>query len=216
MSPGELVIDADGHVLEPPDTWVRYIDPAFGDRALRIARGPDGRHFLEVDGRPSTLVPPPLLASLGGMKRLAEMGDSGLRALNERRRQTVMKQVNQPAYDRGLGDSGSYLSGAGFGTMDPNERLELLDKEGIDKAILYPTLGLVWGAEVNDVALACAYAKAYNRWIADFCRDSNGRLVPIAHLVMADPEDAARELVRAVKDGCKGAFVYLHSQVTWP
>jgi uncharacterized protein len=95
--------------------------------------------------------------------------------------------------------------------MDPRERIELLDKEGIDKAILYPTPGLVWGAEVFDVPLACAYARAYNRWIADFCRDSNSRLVPIAHLVMADPEEAARELARAVKDGCKGAFVYLHS-----
>jgi hypothetical protein len=48
---------------------------------------------------------------------------------------------------------------------------------------------------------------AYNRWIADFCRDSDGRLVPIAHVSLLDPTGAADELERAVRDGCKGAFV---------
>ena len=39
----ELVIDADGHVLEPPDVWERYIDPAYRARAIRVRRGADGR-----------------------------------------------------------------------------------------------------------------------------------------------------------------------------
>ena len=29
-------IDADGHILEPPDLWERYIDPPFRDRAIRL------------------------------------------------------------------------------------------------------------------------------------------------------------------------------------
>ncbi|HXZ83854.1 MAG TPA: amidohydrolase family protein, partial [Myxococcota bacterium] len=37
--------------------------------------------------------------------------------------------------------------------------------------------------------------------------DSRGRLVPIAHLSLGDPSGAARELERAVRDGCRGAFV---------
>ena len=45
------------------------------------------------------------------------------------------------------------------------------------------------------------------RWIADFCRDSGGRLIPIAHLSMLDVPAACTELERAVKDGCTGAFV---------
>jgi predicted TIM-barrel fold metal-dependent hydrolase len=178
---------------------------------MRIARDDRGREYLEIDGKPSALVPPAFLASLGGMKRLNELGDEGIRQFNERRRQTVIKQASQPAFDRGLGDDATYLNGAGFGTMDPGERVELLDHEKIDKAILYPTLGLVWGAHVSDVELANAYAQAYNRWIADFCRDSGGRLIPIAHLVLADPQAAVRELERAVKDGCKGAWVYCYT-----
>ena len=33
------IIDADGHVLEPPDIWERYIDPQFRDRAIRVRSG---------------------------------------------------------------------------------------------------------------------------------------------------------------------------------
>ena len=36
----------------------------------------------------------------------------------------------------------TYLKGAAFGTMDMSERLQLLDQEGMAKAILYPTIGL--------------------------------------------------------------------------
>ncbi len=46
--------------------------------------------------------------------------------------------------------------------------------------MLYQTIGLVWPCVVEDVVLADAYARAYNRWIADFCRGSGGRLIPIA------------------------------------
>jgi hypothetical protein len=46
------IIDADGHILEPPDVWEKYIDPKFRERALRIRVGSDGREYMELDGRP--------------------------------------------------------------------------------------------------------------------------------------------------------------------
>ena len=101
----------------------------------------------------------------------------------------------------------TYLSGCAPGAMDLKERLEILENENMDHAVIYPTLGLLWEAEVFDPEITSAYCRAYNRWIADFCKDSRGRLVPIAHISLGDPREAARELERAVKDGCKGAFV---------
>ena len=74
-------------------------------------------------------------------------------------------------------------------------------------AFLYPTLGVLWEAECTDVALAQAYTRAYNRWIVDFCADSGGRLLPVAHLSLGDPHAAAEELERAVRDGCHGGWV---------
>ena len=32
------VVDADGHVLEPADTWLKYLDPQYRDRAIRIVQ----------------------------------------------------------------------------------------------------------------------------------------------------------------------------------
>jgi predicted TIM-barrel fold metal-dependent hydrolase len=90
--------------------------------------------------------------------------------------------------------------------MDPRERIDLLDAEHIDTAILYTTVGLLWEAEVTDPALAQAYTTAYNRWICEFCADEP-RLVPTAHLSLSDPVAAAKELERAVGEGAKGAYV---------
>jgi hypothetical protein len=36
------VVDADGHVLEPADTWLRYLEPAYRDRAIRIGTDSEG------------------------------------------------------------------------------------------------------------------------------------------------------------------------------
>jgi predicted TIM-barrel fold metal-dependent hydrolase len=83
----------------------------------------------------------------------------------------------------------------------------LLDRDGISHALLYPSLGLQWEAEVTDPGYALAHTRAYNRWIEEFCAGSGGRLVPIAHLTLGDAEEAARELRRAVAAGARGGFL---------
>ena len=174
------IIDADGHILEPVDAWEKYIDPAYRDRALRV-RQLDGKDVLEMDGKPSRFFNIQVLTGLGGMgKGQAEI-------------EQMMEQ--------------SYPGNAPYGSMDPKERVALMDKEGIAKAILYPSLGLTWECELEDADLSLAYAQAYNRWICDFCSDSDGRLIAIAHISLADPVKAAAELERSAQEGAKGAFL---------
>src|SRR5262249_49404330 len=55
MTTEALVIDCDGHILEPPDLWETYLEPAYRDRALRIRVGDDGFEYLEIDGQRSTI-----------------------------------------------------------------------------------------------------------------------------------------------------------------
>jgi predicted TIM-barrel fold metal-dependent hydrolase len=174
-------VDADGHILEDAGLWERYLEPRYRDRAMRLARDEQGLEFLEIDGRSSKYVRRGLPASLGGMLK------------------DVENVIPSPA--------NTYASCAAFGAMDAKERVERLAREGLDAAFLYPTLGVLWEAECEDVELAQAYTRAYNRWVADFCRDSGGKLIPIAHLSLGDPAAAAEELVRAVQDGCKGGWV---------
>src|SRR5437773_1748908 len=178
----ELVIDADGHVLEPPDVWERYLEPAYRARAIRVRRGGDGRDFLEIDGRPARLTTPEMLGGLGGMGETLEALTAACLA-------------------------GRYAESAPPAATDPAARLRLLDHDGIARALLYPSLGLQWEAEAPDPGYALAHTRAYNRWIEEFCAGSGGRLVPIAHLSLGDPEDAARELRRAVRAGARGGFL---------
>src|SRR5277367_4043861 len=200
MKSEAMVIDADGHILEPPDLWEKYIEPKFRDRAIRIRVGDDGYEYLEVAGNRAKMTRQGQLGTLGGMGKLVEEA--------RRRREEFISagRASELRYEKPKPEE-TYLKGAAFGTMDMKERLQLLDKEGMAKSILYPTIGLLWECETMDAELSAAYCTAYNRWIADFCRDSGGRLIPIAHLSLGDPAEAARELERAVKDGCKGAFV---------
>jgi predicted TIM-barrel fold metal-dependent hydrolase len=173
------VVDADGHVLEPAGLWVDYLEAEFRDRAIRILPNADGLEVVHIDDVPFDRMSP------GGIALVGAMGEEGARPGPDRRYMDVMP----------------------FGACDPTDRLAHCDKEGLAGVVLYPTLGIIWPSVVRDAVLADAYARAYNRWIADFCRDSGGRLVAIAHLNLDDPELAARELERAVADGCRGAFM---------
>jgi len=180
-------VDADGHILEPPTLWEDYIDPAFRDRALRIVKDENGLEELEIDGRRSTM------SRRGMPSTLGAMGDPDLRGMQQDPERT-------------------YLREAPYGTIDPGERLDVLDAENIDAAVLYTTVGLLWEAEVEDAELSQAYTKAYNRWICEFCADTP-RLIPTAHISLSDPVAAALEVERAVGEGAKGVYVapFLHS-----
>ena len=47
--PKSAVVDADGHILEPSDTWERYLEPKYRDRAIRIGVDENGLERLEID-----------------------------------------------------------------------------------------------------------------------------------------------------------------------
>jgi uncharacterized protein len=178
----EGAIDADGHILEPPDLWERYVDPKYKDRALRIVRDTDGLEELEIGGRRSSV------STKGMPSLLGVMGAPDLMTI-------------------ALDPQRTYVSEAAYGSFDPSERLRLLDAEGLDAVVLYPTLGLLWEAELDDPELSQAYTRAYNRWICEFCAGSGDRLIPTAHLSLSDPDAATDELERAVAQGARGCFV---------
>ena len=46
-------IDADGHILEPPDLWENYLEDKYKKRALRKGVDDEGFEYLEIDRKPS-------------------------------------------------------------------------------------------------------------------------------------------------------------------
>jgi len=175
------VVDADGHVLEAPDCWEKYIEAKYQPNAVRIRKDDRGYEYVEIGGQPSKFNRRGAIGILGAMGMLS-------------------RDNWQWDYRRGWGEM------AGFGAVDASERIRRLDTEGVAAAIIYPTIGLAWETECEDKDLTQALCRAYNRWIVDWCSDSHGRLIPVAHVSLFDPEAAARELERAVKDGCKGGW----------
>jgi predicted TIM-barrel fold metal-dependent hydrolase len=175
-----LMVDADGHVLEPRNTWLDYIAPRYRDRAIRIERDARGDEVLLIDGKPLEVIRG-RVATLGGI----EMDPSELLETNRF----------------------SYEDGCPPGSYDPKERLEVMDAEAIDIALLYPTIGICWEGHTEDAGLAHAYTEAYNRWIVDFCSHDPKRLVPVAHINLRDANLAVREVRRAHAAGCRGIYL---------
>ncbi|MGH7857149.1 MAG: amidohydrolase family protein [Candidatus Binatia bacterium] len=177
MAERHLTVDADGHILEPRNTWLDYIEPGFRERAIRITDDDRGDEVLLVDGRPLEAMRN-RLAHLGGIELDPADVLTGRRRLR-------------------------YENGCPPGGYDPAARLRVMDEEGIDVALLYPTIGICWEGLVTDPALATAYTRAYNRFIVDFCAHEPRRLVPVAHISLIDEHGAVEEVARARKAGCR-------------
>lgn len=93
---------------------------------------------------------------------------------------------------------------AGF---DGHKRLEVMDNDGYDVSLLYPTLGILV-AGMQDAELAQAHCQVYNDWlIQEYCAADPTRLYAHALVNMVDPELARQELVRAVKLGARAVFM---------
>jgi predicted TIM-barrel fold metal-dependent hydrolase len=76
---------------------------------------------------------------------------------------------------------------------------DFMDAVGIERAVVYPTLGLSHGL-IQDKDWACALASAYNDWLYERYLKSDRRIKGVALLPVQDAEEAAKELRRSVKD----------------
>ena len=83
--------------------------------------------------------------------------------------------------------------------VGPQGWLDFLDDVGIEWTVLYPTIALSYGKIVS-LDYAVAVSRAYNDWLYDAYVKFNPRFKGMAILPMQDPEEAAKELRRAVTE----------------
>ena len=116
-------------------------------------------------------------------------------------------QMGTPGTDVGAPVGPVPLEEARRGAFDARARLADMDEEGIDEAVLYPTIGLGFWA-IEDPVAATAVARAYNDWLAGYCAADPTRLHGAAMVPFQDPEAAIAELRRATDElGFVSAFV---------
>ena len=181
------IVDADAHVTEPPDLWERYIDPEYRHLAMQLTKDDQGLEYLSVNGQK----PVGLLLQGGTLGRICSID-----------------QDLVPLLTPGMV---TYEEGIVAGAVDPHERIKVLDGDGIDVAVLYPSLGLSWQAECRQADVAEAYCRAYNDWLFDFCKPYPERLISVAMISMIEVEGAVTELARAGGLGAKGMMLSANS-----
>ena len=74
----------------------------------------------------------------------------------------------------------------------------MLDEEGITAAIMFPSMGLMYGL-YEDPKPAAALCTANNDWLAEYCSADSRRLIAVALLPQQDPNLAVAELERCVE-----------------
>ena len=92
------------------------------------------------------------------------------------------------------------------GGYDPEQHLKDMRIDGVSGEVLYPSQGLFY-FRVADPALMSAIFRAYNDWLAEFCRADPARLKGIAMINLDVVEDGIRELERAARMGLAGAMI---------
>jgi predicted TIM-barrel fold metal-dependent hydrolase len=86
------------------------------------------------------------------------------------------------------------------GASEPRARLEDMDAEGIDVAVLFPTISLIGLPTVEDPDFATALCRSYNDWLAEMRSLAPARLWAAALVPLhQDVTAAVRELERAVE-----------------
>ena len=100
----------------------------------------------------------------------------------------------------------TYADGCEPASYDPAARAAMLDAWKVDVGVLFPTIGIL-PFPTEDIELASAYCRAYNRWQMDFHAGAPGRVAPIAAVNWRDVDGAAAELTTCLKAGFKGLFV---------
>ena len=94
------------------------------------------------------------------------------------------------------------------GGYDPHERVKVMDEEGIDVTLVYPSLGICWEQDCTDPKVAAATCRAYNDWMADFCSHAPNRLYGAAMIHPQSVELAAAEVRRGSRElGFRGSYI---------
>jgi uncharacterized protein len=174
------VIDADGHVTEPASLYTTHIDPAMRLRAEQ------------------------LLAKVGA-------GNLGIIPALYPKWRSAERPLGEAAEVPGLGKLPSgrnHPLASPSGGYDPAERIRDMDKEGIDIAICFATVATsVIGAE--DPAMEAALARAYNRWIGEYCAAFPDRIKAVGIVPQRDMNRCAAEVAFLAREPwCVGVMTF--------
>ena len=163
---GMLMVDGDGHVFEPDDVWTDRMDAAkWGDWIPRKVLEDEVYETIWVGGE-----------IRGGGRELTD----------------------QMAAAVGMTAAEFYELTAPLrvpGGSEPNARIDALDLDHVDAAVLYPSMALFYGPNdpipaLHDLDFVTDCIRAYNDWVAEYCSAYPQRLFAMAGVPLQDVDRA--------------------------
>jgi predicted TIM-barrel fold metal-dependent hydrolase len=159
------IIDSDQHLYESRSLWSEHIDPGWRSQALEITDDELGYPWLTWNGCRLSLAD------------VQFPGDTT--AIGRRRRDRAQGLAPEYDYDEALPSD----------YWDPRARVSKLDDMGLDEAVVFPNFGLLWERRLSgSLGALTANMAAWNRWCASVVAEGAGRVHPVAHLTLRDPQ----------------------------
>jgi len=90
-----------------------------------------------------------------------------------------------------------------LGSHDGSARVAVMDEEGIEHSLLFPSMYLLLG-DIEDPGVAAAACHGYNEWVADMCKDGRGRLDAVGLVPLQSVDAATKEVAHIAQLGLKG------------
>ncbi|MFN8601248.1 MAG: amidohydrolase family protein [Candidatus Binatia bacterium] len=182
-------IDADNHYYEPLDAFTRHLDKAFRKRGVRTLQ--EGKRVeLVIGGRVNRFIPNPTFNPIivPGCLDLLFRGKipEGVSPAELMKVEPLRTEYR-----------------------DRDARIAVMDAQGLEAALLFPTLGCgVEEALRHDVPATMASLSAFNRWLEeDWGFAYRGRLVGVPMLSLADPAAAVAEVDSLLSRGARMVHV---------
>lgn len=179
------VYDADNHLYEPQDAFLRHLPKAY-QREFYFAEV-NGRTKLVINGQLSEYIPNPTFAVVAA----PGVHEKWYRAENSEGL-TMREMTGKPISPRD-----EWRTGEG--------RLASLEQQGIHATLVFPTLASVIEARLHDKPEAIsALFRSFNKWLDEdwgFARENRLFAVPMINL--SDVDDAVDQLETVLKAGAR-------------
>ena len=186
---GIPVFDADNHLYEMQDAFTRHLPPKYR-KAIQYVTV-DGRTRIAVGGKISEYIPNPtfeVVARPGAQEDYYRHGNpKGLS-----RREIFGKPIQSPPAFR-----------------EPAARLELMDQQGLDRTLMFPTLASLLEERMkDDPELTHVVIHAFNEWLYETWRfDYAGRIFTTPVITLPIVERAIEELEWVLERGARAILI---------
>jgi predicted TIM-barrel fold metal-dependent hydrolase len=178
-------IDADNHYYESLDAFTRHLDRAFRRRGVQVIQNGSHTELLIAD-RINAFIPNPTFDPVIVPGCIDMMFRGHIPEGEDPRTLTRVEPISACYRDR-------------------DARIDKMDEQGLDAALLFPTLGCgVEQALIEDIPATMASLRAFNRWLEeDWGFSYKDRIFAAPMISLADPADAAAEVDQLISRGAR-------------